>query len=48
MSIITISFIEMIVIVLGIMSCLYIGYVVLNQLLYFLAIVIHWWEDRRA
>jgi len=38
----------MLIIVLGIMSSLYIGYIVLNQLVYFLAIVIHWWEDRKA
>ena len=39
---------EMLIIVLGIMSSLYIGYVILNQLMYFLAKLIHWWEDRKA
>ena len=36
------------IVVLGILSGLYIGYVILNQIMYFLAIVIHWWEDRKA
>jgi len=37
---------EMLFIVLGVMSGLYIGYIILNQFVYFLAIMIHWWEDR--
>ena len=39
---------EMLIIVLGIASGLYIGYIILNQFIYFLTIVIHWWEDRKA
>ena len=39
---------EMLFIVLGIASGLYIGYIVLNQFIYFLAIVIHWIEDNRS
>ena len=37
---------EMLFIVLGVISGLYIGYIILNQFVYLLAIVIHWWEDR--
>ena len=37
---------EMLLIVLGLMLSLYVGYIILNQLVYLLAIVIHWWEDR--
>jgi len=36
----------MLFIVLGLMASLYIGYIILNQFVYLLAIVIHWWEDR--
>ena len=39
---------SILLIVLGITLGLYIGYVILDQLMYFLAIVIHWWEDRKA
>ena len=38
----------MIFIVLGITLSVYLGYIVLNQIIYFLAIAIHWWEDRKA
>jgi len=38
---------EMLLIVLGLMVSLYVGYIIFNQLVYFLAIVIHWWEDRQ-
>lgn len=39
---------EILVIVLGIASSLYIIYIMLNQFIYFLAIIIHWWEDRHS
>ena len=35
---------EMLFIVLGLMASLYIGYIILNQFVYLLAIVIHWWK----
>ena len=39
---------EILVIVLGIASSLYIIYIMLNKFIYFLAIIINWWEDRHS
>jgi hypothetical protein len=39
---------ELLFIIIGMISGLYFVYILGNQLIYLLAMIIHWWEDLRS
>ncbi len=42
------NFLQMLILVLGITSLLYIVCVVTNQFIHFISMIVHWWDDYKS